>query len=413
MQETVPPLSSGADEVSCRAGRAGSQQPSGDQQCPVGLRQARAQAIYHLPDSCNRSLHRCHPKFSSPGQRQRAVGACEARRATGKALLGRVPHPVAGVVQLLQPKLPCLVLQPHPLCQQAALAPGRPSTARKPGVRELNSRLRYARHWRQLLQLVTAHSRNFDHIHAATALFRLSEIQPAHLAPVLEHPGLSLLLGVLNERVHHLNEQGNVNVLLALGRLKQAPEPLLGTVLRASLACLPTARAQPLCNVLLALAYLQRTPAGGLLPAEARLLTLMPSATAQDISNALYACAKLRHRPSGAVMAAALARFTEEMGTAGPQAVANVLWALGELRHYPESKFMSQIVDYSIKHLQVSALSCLSSSRCSSQPDRLCHSGFADCAHQSHPAGAGGPVTRPDVRLPAGCCATGDINPRL
>ena len=179
-----------------------------------------------------------------------------------------------------------------------------------------------------VLQLVVEHTQHIRPVNAATALHRVAKHRPADLRPVLSHPGWLLLLSLVARHAASFNGQGFGSVLLALGRLKQAPQPLLAQLLPVAQAALPNFKAQELSNLLLGLAYLGHSPGKPfLLAAEQHLLTVLAIASPQAISNSLWALAKLACKPAEPCLAAAAQQFTQIVTTATPQEVANLLWA--------------------------------------------------------------------------------------
>ena len=217
---------------------------------------------------------------------------------------------------------------------------------------QLNRRTKLAADWCQVLELVTVYGDGFDEIHAATALHRLSSLQPPGLQQLLRHPAWTLLLGLLEAQVHQLNGHGFASVLLALGRLRQAPRPLLVKLLPAVQAAVPDFVPQQLSNALTGLANMGLQPGQGfLLTAEQRLLQVLPEANPQNLSNSVWAFAKLKYRPADKLLVLLSQRLADIIQTATSQAVANLLWAYRQFGFDPGSAFMALAL--SVQHKQV------------------------------------------------------------
>ena len=174
---------------------------------------------------------------------------------------------------------------------------------------------------------------------------------------MLQNRGWRLLLAVLEAQIPQLDSQGFGNVLLALGRLEQAPEPLLAKLLPAAQAALPTFLPQHVSNSLLGLAYLSIDPGHAFLVAAAkRFVSVIDSATPQNIANALWAYATLGVEPGRQLLDAYVERLLAVLSDAELQPVANSLWAIGQLGHDPGPAFMAEALQYCMTNLQVSSV---------------------------------------------------------
>ena len=160
----------------------------------------------------------------------------------------------------------------HAVCQA-----GRQQNSNGPPLSPalLTRRIKDAADWCCVLELVTSYSQSFNAIHASAAVHSLSSVRPRDLQPVLQHRGWLMLLRSLEAVTAQLPPRNLSNVLLALGRLQQAPQPLMDQLLLATEAAFPRSNAQDLSNCLWALAALRMQPGERFLLAAAERFTVV------------------------------------------------------------------------------------------------------------------------------------------
>ena len=251
-------------------------------------------------------------------------------------------------------QLPVKHARLQPTVCQAASRPPRHKPSLHLDSTVLTSRIKQSADWRAVLELVASYSQSLDAIRAASALHRLSHVRPQDLHSVLQHRGWALLLRSLETNAARLNPRSLSNVLLALGRLRQAPQPLLDQLLLAAQAGLPSFNAQDLSNALWGLAALRKRPGQPfMLAAEARTADVVPDATPQAVANILWAYATLEYRPSDQLLSLLAERLLAALPLAEPQNVANSLWACHQLEYQPALAWMVQVTAFVSNCLQV------------------------------------------------------------
>ena len=129
----------------------------------------------------------------------------------------------------------------------------------------------------EVLQIVCRLHSSFDAINTVTALHKMAKLMcPSSRQAVMQHPGMTVLLGLAEAKAHSFNKQAIGNILWALAKMQQSPSARLLSLLTAAVnRNLPAFTSQHLANSIWGLVRLGHTPDSELLAAIAKQATIV------------------------------------------------------------------------------------------------------------------------------------------